>query len=42
MAEKRSAKGQLLYVVTVKAGADPAGVDLRLKEAGYESLPLFE
>jgi hypothetical protein len=40
--EKKNSKGQTLFVVVVSAGSDANSTDLKLKEAGFESLPLFE
>jgi tetratricopeptide (TPR) repeat protein len=40
--EKKNSKGQTLYAVVVSAGSDANSTDLKLKEAGFESLPLFE
>jgi hypothetical protein len=41
MSEKTNAGGKRFYVVSVSAGSDPQLTDLRLKEAGYEALPVF-
>jgi hypothetical protein len=41
MNEKTNASGKRFYVVSVSAGSDPRQTDLRLKEAGYEALPIF-
>jgi cell division septation protein DedD len=40
--EKKDAKGLTLYSVLVPGGADPNDIGLRLKEAGFETYPLFE